>query len=283
MRAQLEQEREQLDLLRQEVHRLSDERAQETIDARRRQQQQDQEVADLAQEVAKLRSKQLPQQHESSGNYSQDNNTPQQQQLQTLSDEVVRQRTKLSEYHSEIAALRARLQTALNRATVAEAAAYNHGNNNSSSSVDDDLERGRIMRRRKKANSAAPAPTMRMALLQFGDGPNGPRRVGQSLDAIDGFLTKSGKVLRYNPIVRLCFGESWSARPYSLETRCRMNCLFLGFCFTHTRLNRHVACCLSRNFYQCFIWYCYISGRLLSSCFTHTDLRLCTAISVRAH
>ena len=83
LRAQLEQEREQLDLLRQEVRRLSDERDQEAIDARIRQQQQDQEVA-------KLRSKQPTQQHESSENNSQDNNTPQRQHLQTLSDQTQR-------------------------------------------------------------------------------------------------------------------------------------------------------------------------------------------------
>ena len=122
----------------------------------------------------------------------------------------------------------------------------NNGNNNSSSSMDNEIERGLVMRRHRKENTAPPVLSMRMALLHIGDGPNGPLRVGQSLDAIDGFLTTSGKVLRYNPIVRLCFAETWLALASLIgKTWCRR---VPKFCGSHTHGNRSVPSCLSCDF-----------------------------------
>jgi hypothetical protein len=95
------------------------------------------------------------------------------------------------------------LQTALDRATVAEAAAYNNNNG----AADNDLEQGRIVRNRRRK---AEPPTLRRALLSLQGGSASAyateNSLGQGLDAIDDFLTKSGKILRYNPLARLFFG-----------------------------------------------------------------------------
>jgi len=207
LRAQLEQEREQNEILRKELRSISNERAGEVALARNRQQRHDKEIADMSQQVANLRSELQDRKRESSVRDLNEKATNEDMKhVKTLSEEVVRQRTRLSECNSEISALRSRLHAALNRATVAEAAAESAYSNN------DDAERG-LSRRGAARNGRkkADAPSMRMALqIDSFEGSNsgGGQSIGKSLDVVDGFLTKSGKILRYNPIARLFFGTS---------------------------------------------------------------------------
>jgi len=216
LRAQLDQEREQNEILRTELRSLSDERKEEATLARTRQQRHDQEINDMSQQIATLRSELQDTKRESSARDLNAKSTNEDvKQIQSLTEEVVRQRTKLSENSSEISALRTRLHAALNRATVAEAAAELAFSSNDYQ----DAERGLKRRNgRKKGNG----PSMRTALQidsGGGGGGQGSQRIGESLDVLDGFLSKSGKVLRYNPIARLFFGTCVCA-PASSVAEC---------------------------------------------------------------
>jgi len=203
LRAQLEQEREQNEILRNELRSISNERSEEAMAAHTRQHRHNQEVSDLSQQIAKLKAELKARTNESSARnnlHATEAASQDAKQVQSLSEEVIRQRDKLSDCHSEIATLRTRLHTALNRATVAEAAAEA-----------DDPERGLLKHRRGGRNGrrkAEAGPSMRTALLQgsssISDGTM--QRIGKSLDVVDEFVSKSGKVLRSNPIARLFFG-----------------------------------------------------------------------------
>ena len=203
LRAQLEQEREQNEILRNELRSISTERSEEATAAHTRQHRHNQEVSDLSQQIAKLKAELKARTNESSARnnlHATEAASQDAKQVQSLSEEVMRQRDKLSDCHSEIATLRTRLHGALNRATVAEAAAEA-----------DDPERGLLKHRRGGRNGrrkAEAGPSMRTALLQgsssISDGTT--QRIGKSLDAVDEFVSKSGKVLRSNPIARLFFG-----------------------------------------------------------------------------
>lgn len=264
LRSHLEHERQQTATLQRELRDVARERQDDAVAAQVLQAQHDRHLFSLGQQLAELRAatastvpssspRALPQQHQD------DDDAQHQQQMcsmadhQRLSDEVVRLRDKMSGSSSEIAALRARLHVALNRATVAEAAAEtafatNSGGGGADSDwpVDNDDAAERGMRRRNAASNKSPssrakgnyAPTMRAALWLDGlpGAGSNSQSIGKSLDVLDGFLSSSGKILRHNPVARLFFGTCVSpGRAPNLRTT-----LFLRFCFgNHRGLTYH--------------------------------------------
>jgi hypothetical protein len=143
--------------------------------------------------------------------------------IKTLSDEIVRQREKLSSYSSEVSTLRTRLNVALNRATVAEAVAEQQQQQipfGSPDSINDNVNSynktptsGIRMNKRRNNNTESNFPSMRKAFMidtndSFSTSNTTVSKLGTVLDATDTVLSKSGRVLRYNPFARLFFGKS---------------------------------------------------------------------------
>jgi hypothetical protein len=228
LKSQLDQERQQCTTLRRELQEVVQERTVEERTFAQRQLHHDRKVSELTQQVTELRAAM----RDKENGHSSDNSTMSTTttndaataaRLSSLTEQVVRLRDRHSASQSEIATLRVRLQDALNRATIAEAAAESNQYSSPSGAAtrneyyDDDedndsAERGIAMRRRGGGSRRAkPAPTMRAALsldsLPVGD-VGSRQRIGKSLDTLDTFLLESGKVLRYNPMARLLFGTS---------------------------------------------------------------------------
>jgi ElaB/YqjD/DUF883 family membrane-anchored ribosome-binding protein len=153
-------------------------------------------------------------------------------EIQSLSDEVVRQRDKLSGSQSEVSALRSRLVSALERARKAEALLEESLIGEAGGpETGDDVEHGASHRVRGRAHRVrqrgggrpggtlgrsgagfGSGNTMRSALKLDGAFPHqhhfggfGVDRVGRTLDAADELLAQSGKFLKYNPLARLLF------------------------------------------------------------------------------
>lgn len=168
LQALLEQEREQLNASRQDLLKLHDEKHTEVEELKR---ENAAVVVELRERIESLENQSMESKKSADIEY----------QHRNLSNQILRQQEQLSQANVEMAALRTRLSAALNRATVAEAAA------------DDFREPIRLTAfpRRRKAQTV----TLKQAL---GGG-------GQSVDFLDSFLAVTSKILRSNPYARLGF------------------------------------------------------------------------------
>jgi chromosome segregation ATPase len=118
-------------------------------------------------------------------------------QVASLSDQVMRQQTKIDTCTSEIRALKSRLRTAISRAEKAEteAMSLSHGNN----SVD--MEIGGLdtgMRRRgggRIKESQSPSLGSIRSAMKFHPGQvgEGKEKIGLAIDALDNFSVETGK------------------------------------------------------------------------------------------
>jgi DNA repair exonuclease SbcCD ATPase subunit len=231
LKSQLEQERQQCATMRRELQEVVAERTVEERTFAQRQLLHDRKVSELTQQVTELRAAMRDKENgrlNDNSTLNSTNNAATTARLSSLTEQVVRLRDRHSASQSEIATLRVRLQDALNRATIAEAAAESNQYSSASGAARNDLydddedndsaERGIVMRRRNGTRRAKPAvPTMRAALsldsLPVGD-VDSRQRIGKSLDTLDTFLLQSGKVLRYNPMARLLFGTLHVLTPW---------------------------------------------------------------------
>jgi hypothetical protein len=227
LKSQLELERQQNASLRHELDNMIHERQDEAIVTQTRQVQHDNKVSELTQQVLELRATVRDTKHDTSIQRQSDQSTLDAQRIQELTEEIVRMRERITISNSESAALRNRLQAALNRVIVAEAAAESTFTTVSSSSLsqqqewtsnNNDLESGYTVRRRglnnknKNQKGLTDVPTIRTALRldSFqgnGNGTTSSQSIGKSLDILDTFLAQSGEILRFNPIARLFFGK----------------------------------------------------------------------------
>jgi hypothetical protein len=244
--AQLAHERERCEALQKEIREISLERTEEASVTHARQLQHDRRLSELIEKNALLETELRETKREivrrDSTTSELDSEVKEyQNRIKSLSEELLRAREKMSSFSSEISALRTRLSVALNRATVAEAAAETPLRGNDSF---DEMERApdggsRTIRRRRARDRKSDAPSMRGALQV-----DGVRGVGKSLDAIDVFLAKSGEVLRFNPVARLFFGK----KPKVSLERVWME---------DKNAN------LRRVHIQCFTFSCFIYGQVL--------------------
>jgi len=233
LRSQLSQELQTSKTLREELVDLSREREEETSLAQARQKRYDRKVADLSHAVARLKSELRDAQSSSSrrnvtsgggakNNAGGDDDDGLSRRVKELSEEVLRQREKLSSSNSEVSALKSRLSAALDRAMKAESSLeewMESGSREATSVSDTGIEisagagaaafSGATRRRgggRKGRVKATTTPTMRSALrLDAATQGEGTERIGKSLDLLDRVLLESGKFLRYNPLARLLF------------------------------------------------------------------------------
>lgn len=217
LQSQLEQERQQTATLQNELREVARERAEDASVTQIRQLQHDRKIAELTQQITDLRKSVNEARHDlfrrdslPTGREEDSATEEESKRIKSLSEEVVRQREKISNCNCEISALRTRLQVAMNRAVVAEAAAEAACASGTDSDWPTEPERGNMRRRSggsKKRSAVTEAPTMRSALRLDGLQLSGSNQsIGKSLDVLDGFLAKSGQILRYNPVARLLFG-----------------------------------------------------------------------------
>lgn len=233
LRSYLEQERQQSATLQNELAEMAQERAMEERDTQKRQLQHDRNVAELSAQIAELRAAvREAEQSASAATNAIAESAFENRRVHSLSEEIVRLRDRHSSSQSEIAALRTRLQDALNRATIAEASAetmYPSGSGAvrgdsdmwqatlTSSDNDDDPEPGvrrrggGTIRRSHQRRKAENQETSMRAALSIDNLPVGntssKQRIGKGLDILDSFLGESGKILRFNPMARLIFGK----------------------------------------------------------------------------
>lgn len=223
VKGQLDWANQRCEALQSELQAVSDDRLAEAAHAQTLQQNYDAQVARLQADLQRLESKHaavVAMDRSKNSNGAMDAKLPKagvmadesalqasKQQVQSLSDQLVRQSNLLESSKSEVLALKGRLQAALNRAETAEqeaqaTAGHNGGN---------DLERGvwsssggaassrpLNARRRKRGGR-----TMRTALGIRASGSPLTRQVVQTVDALDLWMLETGLVLKQEPLARL--------------------------------------------------------------------------------
>lgn len=222
LRLQLTQEAQRSYALTNELNELSKERSEETLLVTMKQQQHDKAIDDLNRQISQLKSdlreaknvSLSPDRHSMRGSDEGEDV----KRIKTLSEEILRQREKLSSYSSEISALRTRLNVALNRATVAEAVAEQHG---AMGGGIVDMEGGKLpgnlitsgnsnfgtmTRRGRKEREGNDLPSMKKALMLENTYGQKSAKLAETLDLVDLVLVRVGRLLRLNPFVRLFFG-----------------------------------------------------------------------------
>jgi hypothetical protein len=212
LHAQLSHEKQRNDTLKHELQDVSREYTEEATVIHSRQQQHDRHDAELSQTISRLKaelreSRSTTRKDSASSDLGNDEDDDL-RQIKSLSEEVLRQREKVSSSSSEISALKSRLKVALGRAAQAEAAAEAPRDNSDFLDVERAPLSGNGTTRRRggghKSSNATDGGSMRAALHLDTLGA-GSQRVGKSLDALDKFLVESGKCLRYNPMARIMF------------------------------------------------------------------------------
>lgn len=202
--AQLELERQRCLTMQQDLQELSKERTEEAAAAHARQLQSDRKIADMSVTISRLQASQRDTKKKSSFGenresvYSSDDGD-QSTQIQSLSEQVMKQQDTIARSKSEISALKNRLKVAVSRADKAEEAL------SSVSDTDDLYDRmesaplssssdvgRRTMRRRGGRRSSSDAVSIRSAIyLPSGQSQNG-EKIGKAIDAVDSFSVQTG-------------------------------------------------------------------------------------------
>jgi hypothetical protein len=196
--------------LQTEVDELTRERLQEASSNTRRIHEYDRRINEMTQTITQLTSElnEAKRMRESSIHPLQSRmDQADEMQIQSLSEEVIRLREKQRHANSEISTLKSRLQTANDRVSKFETLEHDRREFATSSY---DIEDGPVsgsseVRRRGGKKQQAKYLPMRSALRLEGSYENQRVSIGKALDGIDAFLVSSGKVLRFNPAVRLLF------------------------------------------------------------------------------
>jgi len=225
VKAQLELERQRSETLQQELRDVTKERAEEVSVAHARQLQHDRRIADMSLTISRLelnlremkepsrKNSMLSSRGESTSSMEDDEKN---KEINSLSEEILRQQQRMGKLTSETSALKSRLQVALGRAESAEHALELARQSNEL----DDSEGGnglmigghdhplRTRRRRgggrrgRDSYGGSIRSAMRLGPEQGGDGKE---RIGKAVDALDKFSVQTGKFLRYNPLARGAF------------------------------------------------------------------------------
>jgi hypothetical protein len=188
---------------------IARERADEASAAHTRQLQYDRQLAEMSVTISRL---QLLAREKTSFDQGGDNHDgldddAKAKQIRNLSEEVLRQREKVSSYSSEISALKSRLQVALDRATKAETALTSSGNGSDPYDV---MERAPSsgnggMRRRgggggnRRSSRDSSYDSIAAAIRLDGSQGKGTERIGKAIDALDTFSVETGKLLVSHP------------------------------------------------------------------------------------
>ena len=207
LQGQLSFERERIHTLKGEIDQLNRERSAETTDGHRRQLQHDREAAELKQTILKLQTEN--DRLVNGQNLGKPLGDDELSRIRELSEEVLKQRERLSHVQSENSTLKKRLQTAMDRASKAEATlesvTITTGGESTDIEVGEALMIGGPRRRRARGIDTDRFGSMRSALKVDTIQGGSSQAIGKALDSIDAFLSQSGKILRYNPFARLMF------------------------------------------------------------------------------
>jgi len=217
LRAQLMLERQRSKTLQNEFEDISQERSQESSVSLARQKQYDRRVADLTLKVSQLQySLHHLEQEESyiSDGQSLDDSTGSrykakekelQRQILSLSEELMKQRSKLDTSSAEVLTMRNRLRTALTRAENAEKVVMSPRNDESS-----DIESGsnpfysRKMRRRLGRGRTTITSIRSFIKLDSSRGKT-REKVGNFVDVVDTWAMDTGSYFRSSPLARVIF------------------------------------------------------------------------------
>jgi hypothetical protein len=187
--------------LQQDLRDLAKERAEEIASARTKQHQYDRRIADMSLSISRLQSiitkkESADDSMEFESKLGDDEKT---RQIKELSGQLVRQQEKSGQLSSEISALKSRLEVALNRAAVAEAALaagettgdrYDIESAPSSGNYGGEGMRRRGVRRKKKAPKS-----VRSALFLDNTQNTNVEKVGRVIDVLDTFSVQCGECL----------------------------------------------------------------------------------------
>mmetsp|Transcript_26281 Transcript_26281/g.40314 ORF Transcript_26281/g.40314 Transcript_26281/m.40314 type:complete len:855 (-) Transcript_26281:225-2789(-) len=229
VKAQLELERQRSETLQQELRDVSKERAEEESVFHARQLQHDRRVADMSLTISRLESnlrdiKELSRKNASLSSYRGESATSSEEdektnkQINSLSEEILRQQQRMGKLTSETSALKSRLQVALARAESSENALALVRQANEMDDMPSGSEGGngimlghdrtRSVRRRGGGRRGRDSygGSIRSAIrLGPGQGGDGKERIGKAVDVLDKFSVQTGKFLRYNPLARGAF------------------------------------------------------------------------------
>lgn len=191
--------------LQEELQEVSKERTEEASAAHARQLQSDRKIADMSVSISRLQATIRDAKKASFGDsrasvYSSDDGG-RSSQIQSLSEQVLKQQETIARSKSEISALKNRLQVAVSRADKAEEAlssvqdsddAYDRMESAPLSGSRDGGRPSTRMRRRGRGSSSGTG-TIRSAIrLNSGQGQNG-EKIGKAIDAVDSFSVQTGK------------------------------------------------------------------------------------------
>jgi Golgin subfamily A member 5 len=207
IRNQLEHERQRCKKLQEELKDMSKERADEASSFRSKQVQYDRQLADMSVTISRLQSNIRDAKREYSSESAEvDPDEDNVSQIKNLSEQAMKQQEKLVQYGSELAAMKNRLQVAINRADQAELALAIVEADTSRNPYDVEgapssggmRRRGGIRGSKMEGNGGS----IRSAFLLSNPQNQQAETVGKAIDAIDGFAVQTGKFLRSNPLAR---------------------------------------------------------------------------------
>merc|ERR1712151_906718 len=209
--------------LKQEIQDITNERTDEVAQSISKQRQSDRKITDLnntiTQQKIQIQEYEKKILHELKKENKESNHEHKKLivQIQSLSDQILRQQMKLDLNSSEVSTFKSRLQVALARADNAEyklsrmSSRMEQNNDSGISDVEKGyisnnaplssgssigaVSRGVVRRRKKKGESIRSA-----FKLQKGD-----KQVGKAIDVLDKFAMEAGKYLRYNALARGIF------------------------------------------------------------------------------
>lgn len=204
-KAQLISEKQRIVIMQHELRDMSKERTLEATSARSKQQQFDRQIVDMSLQVSKLQAS-LREAKKSEGINAGKSGAVygENGEVAELTEQVVRQQEKIAQNASENAALRNRLQVALERANKAEKKVERL-----EASTERDIESGNYgvlssdgdgIPRRRRRNEIS----IRSAINLSSQNRN-TERIGKAIDSLDNFSVQTGKYLRRNPLARGSF------------------------------------------------------------------------------
>ncbi|KAG7349339.1 golgin subfamily A member 5 [Nitzschia inconspicua] len=202
-------ERERIETLQIQLRDLSKETAQEATNVQQKQLQAERKIADMSLTISKLEARLREEKKKDLEASASSERTVEKvemaNQIQLLSEEVVRLRDKIADHNSESLAMKHRLKSAVDRATKLEdelALARNSQSDNAD--IYDSMERAQSSRRRRLGTTPS-VGSIRSAMRLDGGGGERSKQIGQAIDAVDSFAVSTGKYLRRNPLARAAF------------------------------------------------------------------------------
>jgi len=179
---------------------ISNERTEEATNARIKQNKHDRQIAELTLQISRMQQEATAVTSGSSSDLREvSNNKAEVQELKNqvkeLSEEVLKSREKTAGYSSEMATMKSRLKSAIDRANKAE-------RDLEDALATDRMERGvkQGMRRRGTGKSSAGTTSISSAMHL-----DKTEKVAKVVDSLDSFSVSTGKYLRGNPVARAAF------------------------------------------------------------------------------